>query len=61
MKQEKKEEPRSKEQQIQFLRGPMSNIANKVNKDDPIRLSKSLNAIELLCSELANLQKVDLV
>lgn len=56
---DQKQEPRTKEQLIAFLRGPMNRIANNINKDNPKRLSKSLAAIELLCSQLTNLQKVD--
>ena len=47
-----REEPRSKEGYIRFLRGSMTDISKNVNKDNPERLLLSLASIELLCKEL---------
>lgn len=45
--------PHNKEVYIQFLRGPMTNLVIRVNKDEPETLKKSIAAIEFLCYELS--------
>ncbi len=48
----RKEGPRSKEQHIQFLRGPMTDLVKRTNIGDTKRLNKGLHLIDEMCQKV---------